>query len=359
MFLRADASTQIGTGHLMRCLALAQAWQDAGGKAVFITACHNEVLLERLSKEFDVHVLAMQHPDNEDWASTRTILCTHPDAWVILDGYHFDDTYQQRVKESGHSLLVIDDMAHLKHYYADIVLNQNLHAEQLHYPVAPDTRLLLGTHYVLLRREFPLWKGWKRETPEVAQRVLVTMGGSDPDNVTLKAIRALQETEVAGLEATVVIGASNLHTEALEAAARHSSIPIHLTRNPQNMPDLMAWADVAISAGGSTVWELAFMGVPSIILSLADNQRPMAKALDTTGAALNLGRHAAVTSTDIRRALAQLLRAREKRSKMASLGQQLVDGRGVQRIISTMVAEVGGVHADSLSGKQPGGMAGT
>ena len=166
LIVRADASTQIGTGHLMRCLALAQAWKDAGSQVTFITACHSEGLLERLREEgFNLHRLACSYPDAGDWDYTQNVLTISPDAWVVLDGYHFDEVYQQRVKEGGQRLLVIDDMAHLKHYYADIVLNQNLHAEQLKYSCEPQTRLLLGTRYALLRREFLAWRDWQREVP--------------------------------------------------------------------------------------------------------------------------------------------------------------------------------------------------
>jgi UDP-2,4-diacetamido-2,4,6-trideoxy-beta-L-altropyranose hydrolase len=138
LIIHADASTEIGTGHLMRCLALAQAWKDAGGQITFISACQNESLLQRLRDEkFNVHVLGHPYSDSSDWDYTKNILAAYPSAWVALDGYHFNEAYQQRVKEAGHRLLVIDDMAHLKHYYADILLNQNLHAEQLHYSCEP------------------------------------------------------------------------------------------------------------------------------------------------------------------------------------------------------------------------------
>ena len=179
-------------------------------------------------------------------------------------------------------------MAHLNHYYADIVLNQNLHAEQMHYPCEPYTYLLLGTQYVLLRREFLAWKDWKRDIPEVARRVLVTMGGGDPKNHTLKVIQALQKVGLAGLEATVVVGAGNPHIEALERTVNQSSFPIHIVHDANNMPELMAWADVAVSAAGSTVWELMFMGVPVFLTTLSRNQEAIARALLEEGAAVNL-----------------------------------------------------------------------
>src|SRR4030042_2877017 len=109
LVLRADASTQIGTGHFMRSLALAQAWKDAGGEVKFITVCQSEGLLQRLrDEEFDINLLSSAYPDTADCNSTRDILSGHPDAWVVLDGYHFDEVYQRQVKEAGQRLLVVD-----------------------------------------------------------------------------------------------------------------------------------------------------------------------------------------------------------------------------------------------------------
>lgn len=334
LVIRADANAQIGTGHLMRCLALGQAWKDSGGEEVFITACDNKGLLERLYEEgFRVHLLDKAYPDPHDWEVTKEVLHDNPGAWVALDGYHFDSTYQRQIKEAGHPLLVIDDMAHLEHYYADIVLNQNLHAEQLHYSCEPYTRLLLGTRYVLLRREFLKWQGWKREIPKVARKVLVTLGGADPDNVTLKVIQALQQVDVDGLETVVVVGASNPHHEELQAAVSDSRIPIQLERNVTNMPKLMAWADLAVSSASTTVWELMFMGVPTLILILAENQRLVAGWLNAREVAENLGWHEDISPYKMAQAMTQLLREARTRAGMSERDREIVDGEGTARVV--------------------------
>ena len=333
LVIRADANTRIGTGHLMRCLALAQAWKDSGGRVVFITACESAGLLQRLSDEgFQIITLERSYPNPGDWKTTSRVLSEHPDAWVVLDGYHFDPAYQHRIKEAGHSLLVIDDMAHLEHYYADIVLNQNLHAEQLNYPSEPYTRLLLGTQYVLLRREFLRWQGWKREIPEVARKVLVTMGGGDPDNVTLKVIRAVSKLEVDDLEIRVVVGPSNSHMGSLKKAVNCSPFTIHLLPAARNMPELMAWADVAVSGGGSTCWEMASMGLPNVIVVLANNQHPIAKHLGKMGASINIGWHESVSAKSVAKTLTAILNSRQQRIDMAEKGRNLVDGEGVERL---------------------------
>src|ERR1700719_625946 len=118
LFIRADASSSMGTGHLMRCLALGQAWRDGGGKVVFTTACTNPALLHRLGAEgFD-----LRGPEALGHAP-------HRDAWLVLDGYHFEGQCQRRSRQKGWRILTIDDMAHLPHYYADALLNQNVGAE--------------------------------------------------------------------------------------------------------------------------------------------------------------------------------------------------------------------------------------
>ena len=341
LILRADASTQIGSGHLMRCLALAQAWKDAGGEVTFITACQGEGLLERLrDAEFDIKLLSSAYPDIADWNSTRDILSGHPGARVVLDGYHFDEVYQHQVIQAGHPLLVIDDNAHLKHYYADIVLNQNLHTEQLHYSCEPYTRLLLGTRYVLLRREFLAWKKERhREIPEVARRVLVTLGGGDPDNNTLKVIQALQEVGLPDLEATVVIGASNPHAGILEQAAKQSCIPIRLVRDAKNMPKLIAWADVAVSGGGTTAWELLFMGAPSLFLIVADNQRYIAEYIGNQGFGKNLGMAQNISTESLTEAITSLAKESNLRATISRKARQLVDGQGARRVVRSMQEE--------------------
>jgi UDP-2,4-diacetamido-2,4,6-trideoxy-beta-L-altropyranose hydrolase len=347
LIVRVDASTEIGTGHLMRCLALAQAWKDAGGEITFITACQSEGLIERLSAEgFGIHRLAQTYPEPGDWDNTKHILASYPNAWVVLDGYHFNEVYHQRVKEAGHKLLVIDDMAHLKHYCADIVLNQNLNAERLYYSYELYTHLLVGTRYVLLRREFIAWRGWKREIPEIARHVLVTLGGSDPENYTLTVIQALDEIDIPGLEATVVIGASNPYYDVLEAAAGHGRIPVHLIRDAKNMPELMAWADMAVSGGGTTVWESAFMGLPAVVLVLADNQEANAKHIEKQKAGRALGRAERISVQSLSESIVSVVKDLHLRTEISKNAQQMIDGQGVQRVITIM--QETGLHRVNL-----------
>jgi len=167
----------------------------------------------------------------------------------------------------------------------------------------------------------------------VARKVLVTMGGSDPDNVTLKVIQALQQVDLDGLEAIVVVGGSNPHYEELQSAVQDARSSIRLESNVTNMPELMAWADVAISAGGSTCWEIAFMGLPSLVLVLSENQQRIATGLDQAGVVLNVGWYTEASIVQVTKTLVALLEDRGLRWRMGQQGRELVDGLGSGRTV--------------------------
>ncbi|MEQ8384497.1 MAG: UDP-2,4-diacetamido-2,4,6-trideoxy-beta-L-altropyranose hydrolase [Coleofasciculus sp. A1-SPW-01] len=335
LLVRVDASIKIGTGHLMRCMALAQAWQNIGGRAIFAIATQATPIEDRLVSEgMNVVHLSVEPGSAEDAIKTANLARQLGATWVVVDGYHFGAEYQRIIKNCGLRLLFIDDYGHAQLYWADLVLNQNIYAHEGLYPNrAPDTQLLLGTRYALLRGEFCQWQEWTRKILPVARKVLVTLGGSDPDNVTLKVIQGLQRVDVPDLEAVVVVGGSNPHYEKLQAAVDASPFPISLERNVTNMPELIAWADVAISAGGSTTWELAFMGLPSLVLVLADNQRAIAEKLGDMGVAVNLGWHEYVSVAEIAQAMKQLLVSSGIRAEMARHGRELIDGEGTARVL--------------------------
>lgn len=328
MLVRADATPRMGTGHVMRGLALAQAWQDAGGAVTFAAAELPPALRERLVSE------GCAVESAGDAASTVAIAEWAGADWVVLDGYQFDGDFQQAVKDSGRKVLAIDDFGHADRYPADLVLNQNLGADELLYADrGPGTRLLLGPRFTLLRREFTGAAGWERAIPDVARKVLVTLGGADPDNLTLTAIEALGWVRGEGLEAVVVVGTSNPHRAALEEAAGRSPARIDLRVNVADMSALMRWADVAVAAGGTTTWERAAAGLPGLIAVLADNQVAIAVACDAAGLGETLGWHADVTVDRLAGRLENLMHDPGTRSAMAAAGRRAVDGRGAERVI--------------------------
>jgi UDP-2,4-diacetamido-2,4,6-trideoxy-beta-L-altropyranose hydrolase len=328
----------------MRCIALAQAWQDHGGKVTFISHCESTALRERIIEEgFSFIPIEHPHPHPDDLSQTINYvqhLSPFPfplsHAWLVLDGYHFTPDYQKAIRDAGIRLLIIDDMNHLPHYHADILLNQNIHAPELNYSCDEDTIHLLGTRYVLLRREFLKYKDFKRTIPKKAKNILVTLGGADADNVTLRVIAALNLIEDADIEVKVVVGPANPNIESLRRELALSPFPFHLLQSVNNMPELMAWADVAVSAGGSTCWEMAFLVLPNMILYIAENQRPIAEKLHETGAALSLGWGQKLSINAIAENLVPLLVSQERRNGYSRRSREIVDGRGPERLLHEM-----------------------
>jgi UDP-2,4-diacetamido-2,4,6-trideoxy-beta-L-altropyranose hydrolase len=331
LLIRADADTRIGTGHVMRCLALAQAWQAHDGVVELVTSVRLPISLKSrlLAEGIAIHRIDQPLGSVDDANQVVVFAQASNTDVVIVDGYHFGAEYQQTLKAAGLRILFIDDNGHADHYYADWVLNQNIYArEDLYANREPYTRLLLGTHYALLRREFWKWREWQREIPEAARKVLIMMGGSDPDNVTLQTIRALRDIEIEGLEIVAVVGGGNPHYGALVDAVQQSSHQIRLERNVTDMPALMAWADVAISAAGSTVWELVFMGLPALLVVLAENQRRIAETVCSMALAQE------VSTADIASPFMQLVSSAESLREQSRLQQALIDGNGAERIVT-------------------------
>ena len=337
LLFRADASQEIGIGHVMRCLALAQAWQEKGGQAHVRGRMPNELRARLVGEGVKVVDVEEERGTLADARATATCADEVGASWIVVDGYHFGAAYQRNLREAGRRVLFIDDYGHADRYEADLVLNQNIDAEDgLYADRAEHTDLLLGTKFALLRKEFWPWRAPRREIRVEAEHILITLGGVDPDNVTTDTVEALGSMEASGVGATVMIGGSNPHEEEVRTAAKSAGVPIDVRQNVDDMAELMADSDIAVSAGGSTCWELAFMGIPNVIVVVAENQKGIARGLDEFGTAVNLGWHERVGNSEIESAVGTLLRNERKRHLMAERAPSLVDGRGSERVLKTM-----------------------
>jgi len=345
ILIRADASMDIGTGHVMRCLALAQAWQDAGGSAVFALARSTPAIVKRLAAEgFETLAVAAEPGSAEDADLTAALGVHHSVRWVVLDGYSFDEDFQQRSKDAGLSLLCVDDNADARRFCADIVLNQNLHASESMYGERMDgSSLLLGPSYALLRREFNRLRGWKREFDSPARIVLVMTGGSDPGNLSAIAIQALRLLGRNEIAATVVVGGSNPHKEELRQRARELEVNIKVVVDATNLPELMQSADLAISAAGSTCWEICMLGLPAIVIDAAPNQLPIARELDRRLMAIHVPQ-AQATAVHLAAKIDAILNAPEVLRHMSQRASEAVDGRGTERVLAAMESLMRVVH---------------
>lgn len=345
LVVRADASAQIGAGHVMRCLALAQQWQAGGGTVTLVTTGDAPALAERWRAEGMEVVPAEGMPGAAaDAAFTAGVAHARGAVWVVVDGYHFDAAYVTILQAEGLCVLYVDDTSTLPHYSAEVVLNQNVYAAaELYAARSERTQLLLGTRYALLRREF-----WDVDTetrlfPETALQVLVTLGGGDAGNMTRWVVEQLREVKIADLDVMVVLGASNPHKDSVKEAATRSGLHIRLEQNVSDMPARMAWADVAVTGAGSTCWELALMGLPSVVLVLAENQEGIARGLAARGVVRMWEMHN--EARQFGELVTRLCSDATERQRMSEAGHALVDGKGAARVVQALGMRALGMRA--------------
>ncbi len=351
LLIRADANGEIGTGHVMRCLALAQAWQDKGGNAHFRSAELPSRLAEKLlDQQMETMSLTVSPGGNEDAEQMSELADRIQAEWIICDGYQFGREYQRLLQSSGRRLMVIDDFGTIGHYAADLILDQNLGSAPNDYSDhEPGARLFLGPRFALLRREFSRLHDRARFAPSIARKVLVTLGGADAPNVTAKVMRALASVRVEEMSVRVVIGLSNPHHSALVALAAEVPYAIELISDTDRMHEIMAWADLAITAGGSTCWELCRLGVPQLVLILADNQQRIAGGLAVEAQQVNLGWFDQCSEATIACAAEEVMCDFPRRKAMTKKIRSLVDGQGAKRMVEAMCANREQADADSVS----------
>jgi len=340
--LRADAGPEIGAGHVMRSLALAQGLAEAGRRPIFAVGAGTGAVEARLRAEgVDVApILAPSGSDEDAEATTRIARDARAD-WVVIDGYRFGAAYHRAVAAGGLRRLAIDDRGDAAAREADLVVNQNLHAEAQLYGPAPRATLLLGPRYALLRKEFRARSVPPRSVAAIARRLLVTFGGSDPRAMTERVLDAVDRLDPA-LEVAVVVGASNQRKDAIEERCRRLRQPARVLYDAHDMPALMRWADVAVCSGGSTVWELAFMGLPALVGATAPVEELLVRGLAVRGLFTPIASLPTAPPTVLATAIESLLGDPARRARMSELGRSVVDGQGVPRVVATMGEGRGG-----------------
>ena len=345
LFIRTDAGGVLGTGHVMRMLALAQAYSARGGRVVFITMLCPAALIERILDEgFEHHSLSSQSADllgsEQDATETLDFINASGGGRLVTDGYHFGIHYQDKIAEHGVKLMCVDDHGYSEEWNCEAVLNQNLDAEvkARHFYPESSTHLLLGIDYCLLRKEFLENYSSKKSWAEV-EKLLITLGGSDKDNATKKVLQLASSYTQRKLHIRVLLGADNPHLESLEAL--ESPHQIEFLRNVRDMPAQYKWADGIISAGGSSCWEWLYYGLPGLLVEIADNQKPVLAGICAHGYASSLGHFQELISGNKQQNQTLLSKwldhpedcADEKKAHSA------VDGLGAQRIASYLAGQ--------------------
>ncbi len=337
--IRADADSRIGMGHVMRCLALAQSWIGFGGTVRLACTAIPPAISERYHDEGAEVALHDRWPP-EDLVDDA--------AAVVVDGLDIPDSDLAALAATGLPLAMIDDMGHRAAYPGALVVNQNLHAAPALYAGKTGARLCLGPSWGLLRREFRTDGAEARPVPEIAHRLLILMGGADPKGysaLVLDAVAQAAETLAGEPEVILVVGAANPALPELERRAALLPVRIEVRHDVRDMAGLLGSVDLAVSAAGSTVLEMAALGVPMVIGAQNESEVGPAAALARKGAAFDMGPLDRLDPDTLTRTVIALAQDGDQRQAIAQRARRLVDGLGADRVAATLAG---------LLGRQPG-----
>jgi UDP-2,4-diacetamido-2,4,6-trideoxy-beta-L-altropyranose hydrolase len=351
VFIRADVSLRIGTGHMIRCRTLATELKTRGAEVRFI--CRdlpgfNPSILEQ--EGFQVLTLPASPlrrqegqgydawlgvSQEQDAGETTERMGSDRADWLIVDHYALDATWERAMRGKADRIFVVDDLADRRHE-CEFLLDQNYGADKVErYEglVPADCRRLLGSGYALLRPEYRAHKPRLRRTVE---RVLVSFGGSDSSNVTGLAVEALSSPKLSHLYVDAVLGPANPNRAAIMAQAdQRGRLQVHGPLS--HLADLMSVADLAIGAGGSTTWERLCLGLPALVASLADNQVPSSTALAAAGLIEYLGAYDSLTPLSLQQKIVDLVNDEQRLTSLSRCGPAIVDGMGTLRVLEALM----------------------
>jgi UDP-2,4-diacetamido-2,4,6-trideoxy-beta-L-altropyranose hydrolase len=333
LVIRADAGPAIGTGHVMRCLALAAGFRAVAGKAARVRFISSETLplaLEQRLTDDECEMTIVGHAPAAD-TTARTANDDGAD-WIAVDGYSFDGSFEAALASAGLRVVALDDFAHTRHA-AEIVVNQNFHAARGPYePLPTGMRLLLGPEYALIRPEFWRYREAHREYAHRARKILVTLGGADPDHVAPKILRGLAPL---GVEVRAIVGGADPRRDKTVTLARELGFEALVA--PPDMSEHMAWADLAVASAGVTLLEMLLVGTPGVFVVSAKNQRPGAEAAEEAGLARLLGTPSDITPEAVTATVGALVDDVEARRTLGERGRNAVDGYGAERVCREMI----------------------
>ncbi|MEG6616509.1 UDP-2,4-diacetamido-2,4,6-trideoxy-beta-L-altropyranose hydrolase [Peptococcaceae bacterium 1198_IL3148] len=362
---RVDSSTIIGTGHLMRCLTLAEELRYQGAGVSFI--CRDlPGNISRMIRDKGYKVYLLPFPVNEngydvkynemdivhnqknwlyvnwrtDAEQTLNIIKKNTKSieWLIVDHYAIGKQWEKALRPYVKKIMVIDDLADRAHD-CDLLLDQNYYTnmhDRYSDLVPKHCYTLLGPKYALLRKEFYEVRKHLKKRNGYVKRILVFFGGSDPTNDTLKAIEAINLLKNKDIIYDVVVGSSNLYKDEVRRICCNMS-NVNYYCQIENMAKLMEQADLSIGAGGSSTWERCSLGLPALIIAVASNQELIAQTIDDEGLGFYLGRSKNVKSKKIYNYLKNIISSPNILSDMREKALYLVDGKGVQRVNNTML----------------------
>ena len=350
-----DGSNDIGTGHVMRCLALANEAKQRGWECIFvlrdpedqivkfIVSCDHgikKLITSAEGEKRSCNAVAHSHwlPVSQIQDANETINLIHnlkPD-WIIVDHYALDTTWLSIVKGSNARILVIDDLGD-RNLICDILLDQNLGASAEKYDgkLSINCRLLLGPTFALLRSEFREWRdrSLQGRIDRNVENILITMGGVDAENYTLQILKKIQKSKYAKeCVFTVIVGGTYPHKNTLNEFVNSSELTVLVSSNVKNIAEIMSKSDLCIGAAGSTSWERCCLGLPTISLAMADNQ---------IGVLAELEKKACTIASSLEKIVPDFekLLSEEQNQKLRQLSlnsSNLSDGDGVRRLLDQL-----------------------
>jgi UDP-2,4-diacetamido-2,4,6-trideoxy-beta-L-altropyranose hydrolase len=357
--IRTDSSAEIGTGHVMRCLTLAEALRGRDAEVIFISRdLPGNVCVAIESRGFEVYRLPSDDNDACDglkgyarWltvaeeidaAQTTSVIESHaatPD-WLIVDHYALGRAWERKLRGRTAHIMVVDDLADREHD-CDVLLDQNLYENYEHrYDglVPSGCIVLAGPQFAMLREEFAKARAGLRTRDGAVRRVFVFFGGSDLTGETEKAIATARQLNRPDIHFDVVAGKANERSEQIrELCERSDNLTFHM--NIANMAELMSRADLSLGAGGTTTWERCCLGLPSLTVAVADNQVEVARLSDSIGFGRYLGRTRQVTPEQMVTELQHLISHPTLLAKMSRVAMFLVDGRGTGRVVERLTSQ--------------------
>jgi len=358
---RCDASTELGTGHVYRCLTLADAFDKGLNKIAFVVLKHADNLADLIRargyKCFEIHSTDLSpdmlgetkfehYPQERDWFLTKnklTALGFNPDL-ILVDHYSLSDTWETLAKSVASYVCVIDDLANRKHDCA-VLLDQNLGREDTHYEELVDskTKILAGGNYCLLRNEFAQQKDKAekyKESSTSISRLFINMGGADHDNASLLLLRAISVFDQ--LEVTLLLGPLYEHSESLQQFIKaHPALNVTILKNINNVAEVLATQDLAIGASGASSWERMALGIPTMLYSLAPNQEPIARQLEHLACAINMGPITSFSEKKLQSSLSSLINDRVRYLNMVKNNLSAINASGANLVAETIKEHCG------------------
>ncbi len=349
---RVDSSVGMGSGHLMRCLTLAESLRESGAQPHFICRDHKGNLIDLLRQKAirvtvfpstrtvessgnEDSILGLSVSQSQDAQESIDALNKEIPDWLVVDHYGLGIEWEQQIRPHVKQLMVLDDFPNRRHD-CDLLLDQNYSPDctQLYPQFVPETcKLLLGPHYTLLRKEFSSMRQQLKPRFHQVKRVLVFFTAGNDQGETLKAMKGLELFGKAD-HVDVVVGQSNPDNPEIIKKCQKLNWQYHCQVN--YMPSLIAEADLVIGGGGSSNWERCALGVPALVTILAENQAPITRALDQAGIIDNLGWNKELQPSDYEKALKSIIS--KHLAEMSEKAFKLVDAKGAERVAAMLFA---------------------